>query len=89
MRIKYVVLCYVQHWGYSPSLRKEIEFTEEPTNEQIEKALSEIQLGKYDYETDYSSGAVLPDYRMPKKCRVRRIYAVVEKRLYREVEING
>ena len=87
MQIKHVVLCYVQHKYGNPTLRKEVEFPDEPTYKQIEEVLSNVELSKsIDTEIDYASGAVLPDYRMPRKSKVLRIYATVEKRFYKEVE---
>lgn len=89
MLIKYIVLCYVQHWGYDPYIRKEVEFLNEPTHEQIEKTLSEVELYDSDYEIDYNSGARLPDDMMPKKSKIRGIYAVVEKRYYKDLGERG
>ncbi|HEX2925059.1 MAG TPA: hypothetical protein VHP38_02175 [Ruminiclostridium sp.] len=88
MKIKYVVLCYVQHNTGEPSLRNEVEFQKEPRHEQIQDILNGIKLyDEVDLEIDYSSGAVLSDYLMPrKKSTVHSIYAVIEKRFYREVD---
>jgi hypothetical protein len=81
MEIKYVVKCYVQRFSGEPSLRDEIEFLQEPNLVQIQEALEGVELyNGVDYVIDYSSGAVLPDYQMPRKCVVKSIYAVVEKR---------
>jgi repressor of nif and glnA expression len=87
MQIKYVVLCYVEHIRKAGrSLREEVEFQVEPTHEQIEEVLDNVAIYATDYETDYTSGAVLPDYAMPKKSKIKSIYAVVEQRFYKEVE---
>jgi hypothetical protein len=84
MQVKYIVIGYVQHWGHEPVVRAEKEFLQEPTYAEIKQLLDTIELYKSDYEIDYSTGAVLPDYRMPRKSKVQRIFAVVEKRYYRE-----
>lgn len=90
MQIKYAVICHIQHWGHDSYVRKEVEFQDEPTHVQIEEVLSGLELiENIDSEIDYSSGAVLPDYAMPRKSKVQRIYATVEKRFYREVEVDG
>jgi hypothetical protein len=87
MTIKYVVVCYVQHYGFESVVRRQVEFLQEPTDEQVEEVLNSVKkLWDSDYSIDYSSGAVLPDYAMPRKCNVKRIYAVVEKRFIEEVE---
>ena len=87
MKIKHLVLCYVQHFCGEPSLRKEIELQDEPSYKQIENILSKVELyDNVDYEIDHSTGARLPDDHMPKKSKVNAIYAVVEKRFYREVD---
>lgn len=86
MQIKYFVCCYVEHWGYNRILRKEVEFPDEPSNNMVEYILSSIGLDAYiDYEIDYSTGAILPDDDMPRKSKVKCMYAVVEKRFYGEV----
>jgi len=88
MQIKHVVCCCVEHWGKERNLRKEVEFPDEPTHEQIEEVLAGMELYDSDSEIDYSSGAVLPDYEMPRKSKVQRIFLIVEKRFYREVEVK-
>jgi hypothetical protein len=82
MQIKYAVLCYIQYWGCNPYVKEEVELPNEPTHEQIKEALSKIMLYDSDFEIDYSTGAVLPDYAMPRKSKVQRVYAIVEKRYY-------
>jgi hypothetical protein len=85
MQIKYVVCCYIQHFGHDPYIRTEAEFVDEPTYDQIKETLDAMPIYDSDSEIDYSTGAVLPDYSMPRKSRIQRIYSTVEKRFYREV----
>lgn len=79
--IKHCILCYVEHWGGDLSLRNAEEHDNEPTQEQIKEALNRVELlDNFDYQINYGTGAVLPDHKMPKKSKVKSIYAVVEKR---------
>ena len=85
MQIRNVVLCYAEQSDTSRDLFQEVEFTDEPTYEQVEKVLSEINLSDcVNLEIDHNTGAVFSDYDA-----IQCIYAVVEKRFYREVEVDG
>jgi hypothetical protein len=86
MQIKYIVLCYVEHWSPGRFLRNEVEFQVEPSHEQIEEALNNVQIFDSDYENYICKGDVLKDLVMREKSKIKSIYAVVEKRFYKEVE---
>ena len=88
MQIKYVVLCYVEHHG-SPGrfLRNEVEFQCEPSHEQIEEALNNVQIFDSDYDNYICKGDILKGLEIREGCKIKSIYAVVEQRFYREVEI--
>jgi hypothetical protein len=85
MYSKYVIVLYVQHWGREPQVRREMEFNVEPDISDIKIVVDEFEPQTWDYEIDYSTGAVLPDYAMPQKCKIEKVYAVVEKRYYKEL----
>jgi hypothetical protein len=87
MQIKYAVLCYVEHWCPGRFLRNEVEFLVEPSHEQIEEALNNVQIFPSDYENYICKGDILKDLEIREKCKIKSIYAVVEQRFYREVEI--
>jgi hypothetical protein len=88
VQIKYVVLCYVEHKG-SPDrdLRKEFIFENEPSREQIEEALNDVQIFDSDYENYVCKGDILRGLEVREKCKIKSIYAVVEQRFYKEGEI--
>jgi hypothetical protein len=85
MLIVYVVTLYVKYFTRSEAIiRHEYRYFGEPPQDIIEKIVNDFKPSSYDYEIDYSTGAVLPDYSMPKKCKIESVYATVEKRYYRE-----
>jgi len=85
MQIKYVVLCYVQYFGYEPVLRRVEEFTYVPGYEQIEKILAITELDDSNHMKDrpYPAKEIIPHYPIT-KIPQRTIYSVVEKRFYKE-----
>lgn len=83
MEVKSVVKLYVKHQCSEATVRQEFEFDYEPSHSDIKKCVDSFEPATYDFEIDYSTGAVVLDCNMPKKSKIESVYATIEKRFYK------